>query len=69
MASRKIAKKQFRNAVKSTMTMEKKCNMCSKEFSEATKEEGLDWMVRYNGETAELQCPICFSANNQGGEE
>ena len=43
--------------------------MCSKEFSEATKEEGLDWMVRYNGETAELQCPICFSANNQGGEE
>jgi len=61
IASRKVANKQFRNAIKSTMTMEKKCNICSKDFKEVSKEEALGWMVRYNGESAELQCPVCFS--------
>ena len=62
VASRKVAKKQFKSMVKSTMKMDKKCNVCSRDFNEVTKEEGLDWMVRYNGTAAEMQCPVCFSA-------
>jgi len=64
VASRKVVKKQFKSMVRSTTEMDKKCNICSKDFSEVTKEEGLNWMVRYNGTAAELQCPVCFTAEN-----
>ena len=67
--ARKVVQKQFKNALKSTMTMEKKCNICSKDFKDVSKEEGLGWMVRYNGIAAELQCPVCFSAQSDESED
>ena len=65
LASRKVAKKQFKNMLKASMDMEKKCTGCGKDFNEATKEDVMEWKVRYNGLKAELQCPVCFTATPQ----
>jgi DNA-directed RNA polymerase subunit RPC12/RpoP len=64
LASKKVVKKHFKNMLKSTVDMEKKCMKCGKDFEEATKEDAMEWKVRYNGVKAELQCPVCFTAEN-----
>ena len=61
-------KKQFENMLQLTSSMKKECGTCGKDFSNATKEESLNWMVRYNGVTTELQCDVCFSMKENSGE-
>ena len=56
--------KQFENMLRVTSTMEKLCGTCGKDFSDVSKEEGLGWMVRFNGMTTQLQCDVCFAAEN-----
>ena len=67
LESRKLMQKQMENMLRITSSMEKKCGTCGKDFSEASKDEALKWMVRYNGVSTVLQCDVCFSM--QEGEK